>query len=408
MVTGPIVYAGSPRPNPAEPVPKIVLSLGMGADSAALLTRWLTDPSSRDFNLADLLVITAMVGDEWDQTRQLMQDHLLPLMAAHQVRYVQVARAGRTALDGARILSDSRATTTLEFDGDYKLSDELLGAGTVAQAGGARLCSVHSKGIPLDLYLAAETGGVPFRHAIGFESGEARRAARDRTVPAKKGLNRVPEYPLIDWDWDRAACEQFLTAQFAVEWAKSACISCPFSFGTRAGRDRMIAAYQADPAVGARAAYLEHVALCLNPAQGLLAGDRLADLLAETCSTTVLDALEARLANARYAVYEVRRVFTRRSDGKYNAARDVRALAFGTREQMTAALTRYGPVDAADGIGRVWLRRRHDGDPVTGEQFYVAAPAEVADKQGPAFAAGWAKLTEQALFDLPAPLAATA
>ena len=38
--------------------PKVVLSLGLGADSAAILIRFLTDPSSRDFALEDLVVVT--------------------------------------------------------------------------------------------------------------------------------------------------------------------------------------------------------------------------------------------------------------------------------------------------------------------------------------------------------------
>jgi hypothetical protein len=36
---------------------------GMGVDSAALLTRWLLDPACRNFDLADLVVVTAMTGD---------------------------------------------------------------------------------------------------------------------------------------------------------------------------------------------------------------------------------------------------------------------------------------------------------------------------------------------------------
>lgn len=34
--------------------PRHVLSYGLGLDSTAVLLRWLTDPSSRDFDLSDL------------------------------------------------------------------------------------------------------------------------------------------------------------------------------------------------------------------------------------------------------------------------------------------------------------------------------------------------------------------
>ena len=48
--------------------PRHVLSYGLGLDSTAVLLRWLTDPSSRDFDLSDLVVITAMTGDEFSAT----------------------------------------------------------------------------------------------------------------------------------------------------------------------------------------------------------------------------------------------------------------------------------------------------------------------------------------------------
>jgi hypothetical protein len=40
----------------------VVMSYGMGADSTAILMRWLTEPASRDFDLQDLVVITAHTG----------------------------------------------------------------------------------------------------------------------------------------------------------------------------------------------------------------------------------------------------------------------------------------------------------------------------------------------------------
>jgi hypothetical protein len=41
-----------------------VLSHGLGCDSTALLLRWIHDPGSRDFELHEVAVVTAMVGDE--------------------------------------------------------------------------------------------------------------------------------------------------------------------------------------------------------------------------------------------------------------------------------------------------------------------------------------------------------
>jgi hypothetical protein len=38
---------------------------GLGVESAAILTRWLAEPDSRDFDLHDLVVATAMLGREF-------------------------------------------------------------------------------------------------------------------------------------------------------------------------------------------------------------------------------------------------------------------------------------------------------------------------------------------------------
>lgn len=43
---------------------RIYLSWGMGVESTAILLRWLIDPTSRNFPLSQLSVITAQTGDE--------------------------------------------------------------------------------------------------------------------------------------------------------------------------------------------------------------------------------------------------------------------------------------------------------------------------------------------------------
>ena len=107
----------------------VALSFGMGKDSAATLARWLTDPTSRDFPLSDLTVVTAMTGDEPDITRRLMEDHLLPLMCRSAIRFVQIARAEQR---GSRyvVLDDSRRPRRMVMRGPWRLSDELRASGT--------------------------------------------------------------------------------------------------------------------------------------------------------------------------------------------------------------------------------------------------------------------------------------
>ncbi|GAA3148438.1 hypothetical protein GCM10020255_027350 [Rhodococcus baikonurensis] len=94
-----------------ETTPTVVLSYGLGEDSTAILLRWIKDPTSRDFDLSDLVVITAMTGNEWESTRTAVETHVLPRLAAAGIRYIQVGRARRhvtKAGDGVVVLDDSR------------------------------------------------------------------------------------------------------------------------------------------------------------------------------------------------------------------------------------------------------------------------------------------------------------
>jgi hypothetical protein len=56
----------------------VVLSLGMGVDSTAILVRWLTDPASRDSALSDLTVLVSQVGDEYPDTYNQIERVVLP------------------------------------------------------------------------------------------------------------------------------------------------------------------------------------------------------------------------------------------------------------------------------------------------------------------------------------------
>jgi hypothetical protein len=90
---------------------RVVLSYGMGADSTALLLRWVHEPATRPCELADLLVITAMTGDEWPVTGHLVTRHLLPLLREHGIRWVQVARAGAAQLTWAGTGEPAKTTS---------------------------------------------------------------------------------------------------------------------------------------------------------------------------------------------------------------------------------------------------------------------------------------------------------
>jgi hypothetical protein len=378
----------------------VVMSYGMGVDSTAILLRWLADPSSRDFDLQDLVVITAHTGDEFDQTLRDVEEVVLPALRRHGVRFIQVGRTQRKTTasgEGVAVLHDSTAPQRLHVDG-YKLSDEMLSAGTLPQVGGARMCSVHAKGNCLDPVIAAVTAGRRYRHVLGFEAGERARAAKDALFNTER---RTGWYPLLDWGWDRTRCSDFIAETTGRRWSKSACSYCVFAMTTGSGRQALVERYRREPQAGARALFLEAVARTLNERQTLIAGSSAADLVAGAGLTEVQARFDAMLDECDHAVYEVRRL-TRRSSvrphGRGITARSVRAVARGTRKQMDEELRglagerRVG----ADGIARHVLRERSEQLPAL-EHFFVVCPAVVEDKERPGFEAWWQEATNDAV-----------
>jgi hypothetical protein len=370
--------------------PSVVLSLGLGVDSTAILLRWLREPGSRDFDLGDLLVVTAHTGSEWPDTTELASTHLLPLMAAHQVRYAQVTRSGPSQRDGITVLSDTRQPGQLITTGGYTLAENLLCAGTIPQSSGDRRHSVNFKGVPLDKFIATATAGRPYRHVIGFEATETARAERD----AKHGPpERTPAYPLIEWGWDRQACADYIRHALGVDWPKSACTYCPFAL-TPASRPATLARFAAHPEQAALPLLMEYVATALNPRQGLIGGRRLASLMHRTPAlAAALGIFSTALETADWAVYEVQRArlprgVTRRISIHATGTRDTTRIALG---DLAAQLgTR---LDDSDGHPRAWLRMPAPSPP-TAEWFYVTAPATATAKTGPGFADAWATALE--------------
>jgi len=376
--------------------PIVVMSYGMGVDSTAILLRWLTDPCSRDFDLKDLVVLTAHTGDEFDQTLRDVEEIVLPQMRAHGVRFIQVGRSQRNTTasgEGVVVLDDSTAPARLHVAG-YKLSDEMLSAGTLPQVGGARVCSIHAKANCLEPVIAEVTCGRPYRHVLGFEVGERARAAKDALFNTER---RVGWYPLLDWNWDRQRCLEFIATTTGRRWTKSACSYCVFALTSQSGRQAVIERYRREPQAGARALFLEAVARSLNERQTLIAGSSAAELIAQADLPVVRARFDAMIENCEHAIYEVRRL-TRRSSlrpgGRGITARSVRAVARGTRQQMHDALAHLprNRQVGSDGIVRHVLRARSAEGPAL-EHFYVVCPAVVEDKQRPGFEAWWQEAT---------------
>jgi hypothetical protein len=380
----------------AAATPSVIFSFGMGVDSVALILRWLEEPASRDFDLADLVMITAQVGDEFDSTRQLVEDHVLPRLRRAGVRFIQCARSQRkttAAGGGVVILDDSRAPQRLFFDGSYTLSQEMISQGTIPQLGGFRACSIHAKGNILDSVIAAITQGQPYRHVIGFEANEQGRALKDSgyNSEARRGW-----YPLVEWGFTRQDCLDYIAEKTGVVWLKSACGFCPFAMTNETGRRNLMQRYRTEPALAAKSLLMEDIARRLNPRQTLIAGSSLADVVAAADLRAVQAALESLRAELEFAVYEVRRVTPRARNGHRGVtARSVRAVARGNRAQMDIHLAGL-PGERILGEDQIVRHHLPAGDRC--EHLFVVAPALVDDKQRPQFNTLWQEHNADGLF----------
>jgi hypothetical protein len=168
-------------------VPRI-MSSGMGVESAAIQVVWLVNPSSRDFCLCQLTILTAQTGDENADTGLLMDKYLLPLYRYFMIRFVEVARAGELEKEGIVILQDSRTPDRVHLEGAYKLSDHLKRSGTVPQFGGEHRCSLKQKAYPNDFWLTNCFGAPNALHAFGYNSAEPARAQRcDAAIEVANG-----------------------------------------------------------------------------------------------------------------------------------------------------------------------------------------------------------------------------
>lgn len=378
----------------------VVMSYGMGVDSTAILLRWLTDPSSRDFDLRDLIVISADTGGEFEQTIRDVEEIILPALRRHHVRFIQVGRSQRKTTasgEGVEVLQDSTEPQRLHTAA-YSLADEMLSAGTLPQIGGTRMCSIHAKGNCLDPVIAAVTAGRRYRHVVGFESGESSRAIKDALFNNDR---RTGWYPLREWGWDRARCVDFIAQITSRQWAKSACGFCPFAMRTDAGRQAVVERYRKEPRAGAQALFLEAVARTLNERQTLIEGSSVADLVAGAGLVQAQSQFAAMLDECEHAVYEVRRLTRRssvRADGRGITARSVRAVARGSREQMDKELRECAGEGriGADGIARQVVRERGEQLPAL-EHFFVVCPAVVDDKARPGFESWWQEATNDAV-----------
>ena len=373
----------------------VILSYGMGVESTAALVRWCDEPTSRDFSLADLTVVSSQTGDEHADQKYLLERFILPKLRARRIRYVQVARAGHLESDGIVVLDDSRQPREALIDGAYKLSDELTASGTVPQFGGENRCALKFKAFVIETWLARYFG-PEYRHAFGYNADETGRADRATVamrarmafgfnVEEQKRADRAATYdhagrtaffPLIEWGWSRADCFEYLLQKFSVAWQRSACVYCPFNRMDEAAVARLLR----HPQQTARALLLEYVSLALNPRGSLYRDQKLYDLLHEVEAREVLKQFRQLLKQQPYALYRVRRIYT----AKGKAYRAVEVLRIDEHKALRGAWGSYAKnAEVEDGTGELcyaWQRRRVEGAYPSGEELFVVTPHLAQDK----------------------------
>lgn len=383
-------------------------SYGLGVEGTAILLRWLNDSTARDFDLSELTVITAQVGEEWDDTAADVTEHILPRLREHRIRYVQVARAGHLEEEGIEVLDDTREPYVVYHQGAYKLSDELVLAGTVPQFGAVHTCSLKFKVFPIESWLKDELAGRPYRHCFGYnadetsriEKSEAATAARNALEPEAAagahrmvfGFNadeieriergraydtprRISEYPLREWGWTRLHCLEYIRKMIGVTWKKSACTFCPFNALKEEGMARM----RLFPERVAQALMLEHVSLSMNPRGTLYRKGSLRSIVEQDGNLAALARFREKLEASEFALYRVRRIYSK----KGKADRAVERITTGTRQEVEREFSRVArrlTRRAEHGIHYAHEIERVSESYPAFESFYVCAPSTVPSK----------------------------
>ncbi|WP_289010043.1 hypothetical protein [uncultured Thermomonospora sp.] len=384
---------------------KVVLPLGMGVDSVGVLTRFLLEPETRDFKLDDLIVMTAMTGDEFTETAEHMERFILPLMRKFSVRYVQLSRGGPLASSRYAVLDDSRQPKRMHMVGPWRLRDEQLGNGTVPQfAHGKRICSVKSKADPLEWWKEDHLAGLTYQHILGFSAEEGHRILKDSTYTS---ASRHARFPLAEWGWTRADTLGYLHEVFGTTWPRSCCVYCPFA---ASDAEHLADRWRREPKGAVLALLMERRAMALNPRATLFSRTSAVQFAIDHRLYRVLALAEEALRRETWALYDVRRIYHAAVDKKTGrriptkkgtAWRSVKTLSEGSRQQMIAELHRraraHGTEAQADdfAIMRAQLCTPDPERFPTTERFLSVGPAGVHDKERRSFHSLWTRLADQ-------------
>jgi len=195
----------------------LVVSYGGGIDSLAMCIGLRARGERPD------AIVFADTGGEKSETYAFMRDYVSPWL--ERVRFPQLTIVRRPDF--------GRSKT-----GDQTLEDECLRLGTPpSRAFGFSTCADKWKIDPFNWWVRAAfekwvewpaSAGwagltTPIVVCVGFEFGEEKR------VSSFTERGQLKRYPLIEWKWDRDACEAAILGEGLPLPVKSACFFCPSS-----------------------------------------------------------------------------------------------------------------------------------------------------------------------------------
>src|SRR5205823_1287922 len=115
----------------------------------------LIEPDRHGVDTANMVVLHAVVGSEYDDTLRDSQRFILPLLRDRGVRLVQLARRGPKERDGIEVLDDTTRPRIMHHKGPWTHAQHNEVNGVTPQLSDRR-CSLQFKGFVLDRFILTE------------------------------------------------------------------------------------------------------------------------------------------------------------------------------------------------------------------------------------------------------------
>ena len=215
-----------------------VLSFGAGQDSAALWNMYRYDDKGfrKRYAPGDFIVICADTGNEHPETYRYIEEvktlsmiegirfvHITPDMGYHGEGWHSLDQQYDTRKNVGSKAFFKTCTDKLKIQPIYKFLGEYVDQ-KYSPPGQKK---IYKGKAPLVAY--AEQHG-PIKVLIGFAHGEQTRVgkAKDEDLPQWQVLSTEKEYPLLDMEMDRQACQDYVRSKKATVPWPSCCLKCPW------------------------------------------------------------------------------------------------------------------------------------------------------------------------------------